>query len=86
MPRKPTARTPHDPTGPAPVPARERLRAHRERMRAKGLKPVTIWAYDTSDPDFVAQYQRAARMLGASDPAEQESSEFVDGVYEWPDP
>lgn len=25
--------------------SKDRVRAHRERMRAKGLRPVTIWAF-----------------------------------------
>lgn len=46
-----------------------RTRAYRERMRAKGLKPVTIWTFDTSDADFLRRV-REASIAASRDPDE----------------
>lgn len=47
-----------------------RTRAYRERMRAKGLKPVTIWTYDVNDPEFIRRMREASLALRES-PDEQ---------------
>ncbi len=41
-------------------PARDRVRKHREALRAQGLRPVTRWVPDTRDPAFQAEYRRQA--------------------------
>ncbi len=40
---------------------------HRERLRARGLRPVQIIAPDTRDPAFAAEYQRQCRDIMAAD-------------------
>ena len=47
----------------------KRTRAYRERLRAQGLKPVTIWTYDMKDPVFLAAL-RAASLAARDDPEE----------------
>jgi hypothetical protein len=54
-----------------------RTRAYRERMRAQGLKPVTIWSDDLSDPAVVARWQEQSRAL-ANTPAELEAIEWIE--------
>lgn len=54
-----------------------RTRAYRERMRAQGLKPVTIWTDDLSDPAVVARWQEQSRAL-ANDPSELEAIEWIE--------
>lgn len=54
-----------------------RTRAYRDRMRARGLKPVTIWTYDMNDPAFVAKIQAQSRAL-ADHPAEIEAIEWIE--------
>ena len=34
---------------------RDRVRAHRERLRAKGLRPLQIWVPDVASPAFAAE-------------------------------
>ncbi len=34
---------------------------YRARMRAKGLREVKLWVYDTSSPAFVREFQRQVR-------------------------
>ena len=38
--------------------SREKVRAYRERMRAKGLRLVQMWVPDTRTPDFGAEAHR----------------------------
>jgi hypothetical protein len=42
---------------------RERVRKHREELRAKGLRPVTRWVPDTRTPEFIAEYRRQWEVL-----------------------
>jgi hypothetical protein len=35
--------------------ARDKARAYRARMRAKGLKPVQFWLPDVNSPEFIAE-------------------------------
>ncbi|UZE48408.1 antitoxin MazE family protein [Rhodopseudomonas sp. P2A-2r] len=44
----------------------KRVRKHREKMRAAGLKPVTIWVPDVNAPDFKAQVARDIAAINAS--------------------
>ncbi|HEY8332852.1 MAG TPA: antitoxin MazE family protein [Tardiphaga sp.] len=43
----------------------KRVRKHREKMRAAGLKPVTIWVPDVNAPDFKAQVARDIAAINA---------------------
>lgn len=42
-----------------------RVRRHRDRMRAAGLRPVQIWVPDTSAPGFAVEYARQCRVASA---------------------
>jgi hypothetical protein len=44
----------------------ERVRKHREKMKAAGLKPVTIWVPDVNTPEFKAQVAREIAIINAS--------------------
>ena len=52
--------------------ARERVRKHRDSLRASGLRPVTRWVPDTRNPEFVAEYRRQALVLAESSRANPE--------------
>ena len=42
-----------------------RVRRHRAKMKAMGLKPVTLWLPDTSTPEFKAQIEREVALINA---------------------
>ena len=44
----------------------KRVRKHREKMKAAGLKPVTIWVPDVNSPEFRAQVAREIKLINAS--------------------
>lgn len=70
------------PSTPSPS-SRDKVRAHRERMRRRGLRPVQIWVPDVHAPAFRREARRQARLLGAQ-AAEADEQAFVDAVSEWP--
>jgi hypothetical protein len=65
--------------------SRRRVRAHRDRLRAQGLRPVQIWVPDVNAVGFAAEAHRQSRAVAASDAADDDQA-FVDSVSEWPEP
>jgi hypothetical protein len=47
----------------------KRVRKHREKMRAAGLKPVTIWVPDVNAPGYREEIRRQCKSL-RNDPQE----------------
>ena len=59
--------------------ARERVRKHREALRARGLRPIQIWIPDTRKPGFAAEARRQS--LAVNDPThDKELFDFMDAV------
>jgi hypothetical protein len=67
------------------VSSRRRVRAHRERLRAQGLRPVQIWVPDVNAEGFAAEAHRQSRAVAVSDAADDDQA-FVDSISEWPEP
>ena len=63
--------------------AAKRMSAYRQRMYAKGLRPVQIWLPDTRSEAFQNEYARQAALLAKPHPAEVDLMEFIESV-EWP--
>lgn len=63
--------------------SRNRVRTHRARLRAQGLRPVQIWVPDVTAEGFAAEAHRQSRAVSASDIADDDQA-FVDAVSEWP--
>ena len=63
--------------------SRRRVRAHRERLREQGLRPVQIWVPDVTAEGFAEEAHRQSRAVAASDVADDDQA-FVDSVSEWP--
>ncbi|HEY7977005.1 MAG TPA: antitoxin MazE family protein [Rhizomicrobium sp.] len=66
---------------PAPSSSAKKVRAHRARLRAQGLRPIQIWVPDVNDPKFIAEARRQSRLVAQS-PGEKEVQEFLDGLFE----
>jgi hypothetical protein len=68
------------PRSAAPVkPSTERVRKHRDALRAKGLRPIQLWVPDMKDPAFLAECARQAKAIAAS-PNDKEDQEFIDSI------
>jgi hypothetical protein len=62
-----------------PKSSREKVRAHRQRLREQGLRPIQIWVPDTRDPKFAEEAHRQALAL-ANSPYEAEDQAFIDAI------
>ena len=60
-------------------PSRDKVRAHRERLRRQGLRPIQIWVPDTRSPDFAAEAHRQSAAVAAS-PHEADDQAFIDAI------
>jgi hypothetical protein len=59
--------------------SRDKVRLHRERLRAQGLRPVQIWVPDVRKASFAAEARKQSRAVvsGRHEKAEQQ---FIDAV------
>ncbi len=69
----------------SPKPSREKVREHRARLRAQGLRPIQIWAPDVRSAGFRSEAHRQALAV-ASSAAAAEDQAFIDAVSAWNDP
>jgi hypothetical protein len=70
---------PTNPDAEKKLAARERVRKHRESLRARGLRPIQIWVPDTRRPGFAEEARR--QCLAANDPVhDKELFDFMDAV------
>jgi hypothetical protein len=65
------------------VKSRDKVRAHRERLRRRGLRPIQIWVPDVRSRSFAREAHRQSLLIG-TDKLEREEQAFVDAVSEWP--
>ena len=62
--------------------SRDKVRNHRARMRAKGMKLVQYWVPDVTSPEFKAQARRQSKLI-ADSPHEADDQAFVDSISEF---
>jgi Protein of unknown function (DUF3018) len=64
--------------------SRDKVRAHREKLRRQGLRPIQIWVPDVRSPEFAAEAHRQSLLI-ANSPQENEDQEFIDAISDWGD-
>jgi len=57
----------------------QRVRKHREQLRAAGLRPVQLWLPDTSSENFRRKCERESLSL-TNDPLEDETLAWIADV------
>jgi hypothetical protein len=62
-----------------PRSSRGKVREHRERQRALGLRPIQIWAPDVRSPAFRSEAHRQSLAVAASAHAREDQA-FIDAV------
>jgi hypothetical protein len=62
--------------------ARAKVRRHRARLRAQGLRPIQLWVPDTRRAGFAAEARRQALAV-ANSRHEPDDQAFVDSVAAW---
>jgi hypothetical protein len=60
-------------------PSRDKVRAHRGRLRQQGLRPIQIWVPDVRSPAFKAEAHRQSLAVAQS-PQSDEDQAFIDAV------
>ena len=65
-------------------PSRVKVRAHRERLRNQGLRPIQIWVPDVRAPAFQSEAHRQSLAV-ANSPLAHEDQAFIDAVSVWND-
>lgn len=58
---------------------RDKVRAYRQRLRVRGLRPVQIWVPDTRTAAFRAEAHRQSLAVAASEHARADQ-DFIDAV------
>ena len=67
-----------------PKSSRAKVRAHRERLRAQGLRPIQIWVPDVRSRSFRSQAHRQSAAVAASAHAKKDQA-FIDAISDWGD-
>ena len=57
----------------------ERVKRHRDGLRAAGLRPVQIWVPDTRRPGFAEECRRQSLLL-RDDPHEREILDWIEAA------
>jgi hypothetical protein len=61
------------------VPVAERVRDHRARLRAQGLRPIQIWVPDVRSPAFARQAHEQSLAVALS-PHATDDQAFIDAI------
>lgn len=67
-----------------PKTSREKVQAHRERLRKQGLRPIQLWVPDVRSPQFAAEAHRQSLAI-ANSKDEAEDQAFIDAISDWDD-
>jgi hypothetical protein len=64
--------------------SRDKVRAHREKLRSQGLRPIEIWVPDVDSPEFAAEARRQSLAV-ANSAQEKDDQDFIDAISIWGD-
>ena len=64
---------------------RDKVRAHREKLRRLGLRPIQIWGPGVTSPAFIREARRQSKLL-AKDPDGDEVQAWIDSLQDWGEP
>ena len=65
-----------------PKPSCMKVREHRERLRAQGLRPIQIWVPDVRSPSFRSEAHRQSAAIAGSAHAREDQA-FIDVISDW---
>ncbi|MBM3510569.1 MAG: DUF3018 family protein [Alphaproteobacteria bacterium] len=64
--------------------SRTKVQAHRDRLRAQGLRPVQIWLPDVRSARFKREAERQSRLVARSR-GEKAALAFIAAAADWGD-
>ena len=59
--------------------SRDKVRAHRKRLRARGLRPIQVWVPDTRTAAFKVEAHRQSQVVAQS-PHARRDQDFIDAI------
>jgi len=62
--------------------SRDKVRAHRKRLRQQGLRPIQIWVPDMRSPVFVEEAHKQSLAVARSSHAIRDQK-FIDSTSDW---
>ena len=62
--------------------SRDKVQAHRKRLRQQGLRPIQIWVPDMRSPAFVTEAHKQSLAVAKSAHARRDQ-EFIDAISDW---
>jgi hypothetical protein len=62
--------------------SKEKVAAHRARLRREGLRPIQFWVPDVRSPEFVAAAHRESLLIAQSE-QEADDQAFIDAISCW---
>jgi hypothetical protein len=65
-----------------PRASKDKVKAHRNKLRREGLRPIQIWVADVRSPAFAAEAHRQSLAVAKS-ACEQDDQAFIDSVSDW---
>jgi len=65
-----------------PRSSRAKVREHRQRLRAQGLRPIQIWVPDVRAPAFQSEAHRQSSAVARSAQAREDQA-FVEALSDW---
>ncbi len=66
-------------SAPKLVSSRDKVRAHRKRLRARGFRPIQVWVPDTRTAAFRAEAHRQSLLVAQSQHARRDQ-DFIDAI------
>jgi hypothetical protein len=66
-------------SAPKHLSSREKVQAHRKRLRARGLRPIQVWVPDTRTAAFKSEAHRQSQLVAQSRYA-QRDQDFIDAI------
>lgn len=58
--------------------SKKRVRKHRDKLRAQGMKPIQIWVPDVNAPEFAAEAHRQSGLVNGPD--SDETQDWIDSI------
>jgi hypothetical protein len=62
-----------------PKTSRQKVAAHRKRLRAQGLRPIQIWVPDVRGPGFAEEAHRQSLLVASNSRAKADQN-FIDSI------
>jgi hypothetical protein len=67
-----------------PAHAANKFQRYRQAKQKRGLRLLRVWVPDPRSPEFIKEAERQAKLLRGR-PEEQETLDFIEHAFDWPE-